>query len=189
MSIFLGLLHYPVLNRLGEVGSTAVTNVDIHDLARAARTYGVQTFFIVTPIDLQQMLVGRVLKHWTEGPGAERLPTRSEALKRADVVDSLDTAIANIQRDTGQTPEIIVTGANLREGVQTFASVREHLQDSDRPALLLFGTGHGLAPGVIERADIRLPAIESPQEVQGYNHLSVRAAVVIILDRLFGVYE
>ena len=105
------------------------------------------------------------------------------------VVDSLDSAIAQIERDEGQTPEVIVTGANLREGTMSFASVREHLTQSERPALLLFGTGHGLVSEVIERADIRLPAIESPQEVQGYNHLSVRAAVVIVLDRLFGVYE
>ena len=71
----------------------------------------------------------------------------------------------------------------------SFGEARTVFQESEKPTLLLFGTGHGMAPEVIERADIRLPAIESPQEIGGYNHLSVRAAVVVILDRLFGVYE
>ncbi len=189
MSIFLGLLHYPVLNRLGEVSATAVTNVDVHDLSRAARTYGVQKFFVVTPIDLQQMLVSRVVRHWTDGPGAKRLPTRAEAFRRAEVVASLDDAIEWIERETGHKPALVVTGAGLREGTMSFGEARTVFQESEKPTLLLFGTGHGMAPEVIERADIRLPAIESPQEIGGYNHLSVRAAVVVILDRLFGVYE
>jgi tRNA (guanine37-N1)-methyltransferase len=52
----------------------------------------------------------------------------------------------------------------------------------ERPFLLLFGTGHGLAQEVLERADLALPPIRPGS----YNHLSVRAACAIILDRLFG---
>ena len=52
--------------------------------------------------------------------------------------------------------------------------------------LLLFGTAHGLAPELSETADYTLPPIES---TTGYNHLSVRSAVSIILDRLLGVHE
>lgn len=178
-----------MLNRLGDVSATAVTNVDVHDLSRASRTYGVQKFFIVTPIDLQQMLVNRVIRHWTDGPGAKRLPTRAEAFRRTEITASLDDAIERIEKETGQKPTLVVTGAGLREGTTSYKDARGTFQNSEKPVLLLFGTGHGMAPEVIERADIRLPAIESPQEMGGYNHLSVRTAAVVILDRLFGVYE
>ena len=51
--------------------------------------------------------------------------------------------------------------------------------------LLVFGTGWGLAPAIIERAAVRLCPIESPRP-DGFNHLSVRAAAAIIFDRLLG---
>ena len=51
------------------------------------------------------------------------------------------------------------------------------------PWLILFGTGSGLTDGVLEQCDHLLDPIEGAGE---YNHLSVRGAVAIILDRLFG---
>jgi tRNA (guanine37-N1)-methyltransferase len=56
------------------------------------------------------------------------------------------------------------------------------MRESARPWLILFGTGHGLAAEVLERADVALPPIRPGV----YNHLSVRAAAAITLDRLFG---
>jgi hypothetical protein len=50
--------------------------------------------------------------------------------------------------------------------------------------LLLFGTGWGLADEVLEAADALLPPLAGPS---GYNHLSVRAAAAIVLDRLLQV--
>jgi hypothetical protein len=47
----------------------------------------------------------------------------------------------------------------------------------------MLGTGFGLAPAVRERADLALEAIRG---IGDYNHLSVRAAASIILDRLRG---
>jgi hypothetical protein len=49
--------------------------------------------------------------------------------------------------------------------------------------LLLFGTGWGITDDVFSRADLFLEPIEGPT---AYNHLSVRSAVSISLDRLFG---
>ena len=49
--------------------------------------------------------------------------------------------------------------------------------------LLLFGTGWGMTNEVMNKADLILEPIRGKAE---YNHLSVRAAVAIILDRLFG---
>jgi hypothetical protein len=187
VSIFLALIHHPVLNRHGEVSSTAVTNVDIHDLARAGRTYGVARFFIVTPIELQQELIGRVVRHWAEGAGGARIPTRKDAFSRCEIAASIDDALARVEAIAGRPPKLAVTGAHLSVDVTPFEEVRRQLDDEpDEPILLLLGTGYGLAPEVMDRANIRLPAVSGPPEAEGYNHLSVRAAAVIILDRLRG---
>ena len=39
--IAVALVHYPIVDRRGDVVNTAVTNLDLHDIARTARTYGV----------------------------------------------------------------------------------------------------------------------------------------------------
>jgi len=44
------LLHYPVTNRAGEPVTTAVTNMDIHDISRSCRTYEVDHYYLVNPI-------------------------------------------------------------------------------------------------------------------------------------------
>ena len=187
MGIFLALLHHPVLTRHGDVGTTAVTNVDIHDLARTGRTYGVETLFLVTPIELQRELVGRILRHWTVGSGGRRNATRAEALARCEVVPALDDAIRRVTEVAGERPKVVVTGAGLREGTTPFSELRRRLAaPSSSPHLVLFGTGYGLAPDVISGADVLLPAIDGPQGPGGYNHLPVRSAVAIILDRLLG---
>lgn len=49
--------------------------------------------------------------------------------------------------------------------------------------MLMLGTGFGLAPAMRERADFALAPINGPG---AYNHLSVRAAASIMLDRLRG---
>ena len=185
MGIFLALLHHPVLNRTGVVGTTSVTNVDLHDLARAGRTYGVERFFVVTPVSLQQELVGRVIRHWTEGSGSERVPPRAQAFGITEVAPSLEAAEQRIAEITGQAPVIAVTGAGFREGTTPFDQVGARFRSSTEPLLVLFGTGYGLAPDVVARAQIRLPAILGSAP-DGYNHLSVRAAAIVVLDRLLG---
>ncbi|MGC8720905.1 MAG: RNA methyltransferase, partial [Thermodesulforhabdaceae bacterium] len=51
------------------------------------------------------------------------------------------------------------------------------------PVILLFGTAWGLADAVFEQADYILEPIRGKSS---YNHLSVRCAAAIIIDRLFG---
>ncbi|MBP1726316.1 MAG: hypothetical protein H6Q51_1614, partial [Deltaproteobacteria bacterium] len=60
MSVYVALLHYPVYNRNGHVVCSAITNLDIHDIARAARTYGVSGFYVITPLEEQQLLLDRL---------------------------------------------------------------------------------------------------------------------------------
>lgn len=186
MSIFLALIHHPVLNRHGEVVATAVTNVDLHDIARAGRTYGVEKFFVVTPIALQQKLVGRVVSHWTEGRGSQKNSARVEAFALVELVDDLARARARTEELAGEAPRVVVTGAGLEGDVLSWREARRLIAESDPPLLILFGTGHGLTPEVIEGADVKLPPIVGPPGAGGFNHLSVRAAAAIMLDRLLG---
>jgi hypothetical protein len=72
--------------------------------------------------------------------------------------------------------------------VTGFPAAREHLaraSQKSRPVLVLFGTGWGLPSPVVAAADLRLAPIRAAAET-GYNHLSVRAACAITLDRLLG---
>ncbi|MEJ2023995.1 MAG: RNA methyltransferase, partial [Deltaproteobacteria bacterium] len=90
MRLHLGLVHYPVYDKNGQRIASAVTPVDIHDLARIARTYGAGTFQIITPLKDQQELVDRIRTHWTAGFGASYNPHRREAVERVAIADSLE---------------------------------------------------------------------------------------------------
>ncbi len=200
MDIFLALVHFPCLNRRGEVVTTALTNVDIHDFSRSGRTFGAKGVYVVTPIELQQRMVEEVLGHWTQGRGTEHV-RRADAMSRVTVQPSIQAARDEIERLTGRAPVLAVTGAQMKEPTETFAELRARLEASAQtpdseiaPLLIVFGTGWGLAPEVIDAADIRLPPIgrdaqfisPDPEREDRYNHLSVRAAVAITLDRLLG---
>jgi hypothetical protein len=182
--VALALVHHPVLrDRAGTVGSTSVTPLNVHDLARAARTYGVRPFYVVTPLASQQALIGRILRHYLEGYGGEANPTRAEALRDVVLVASINEALDDLCRRAGAYPLAAGTAARdnpLGVDYPTFAA---RVAASDRPWILLFGTGWGLAPEAAAQCDVFLP----PLRGQGaFNHLPVRSAVAIILDRLFG---
>jgi hypothetical protein len=74
-----------------------------------------------------------------------------------------------------------VTGANLEGDWLTCGKLREFLDSNRLPYLLIFGTGWGIAPEVVRNADYRLEPIRGTDD---YNHLAVRSAVAIILDRI-----
>ena len=190
MTIFLALVHHPVLNKKGEVVATALTNVDLHDIGRSARTFGVERLYVVTPVTLQRKMVGEIVGHWTTGEGATRNSRRADALGRVTAVPSLEAACAAIEKHAGQPPLVVATSAQMPAPDVTYDSLRQQLGDIDRPVLIIFGTGWGLSPEVLEMAHLRLPAITcAPQEAGddvAYNHLSVRAAAAIVLDRLRG---
>ena len=184
MNVWVGLVHHPVRDRAGEVITTAVTNLDVHDIARTARTYDLAGYFVVTPIEAQRKLVERILSHWRDGPGAKRVPERSEALARCEVIESVELAIAAIEDRSGEAPLVVATGARASGGAAEYREVAEALRG--RSGLILFGTGHGLASSVVEAADHVVAPI---QPDASYNHLAVRAAAAITLDRLFGGFD
>jgi tRNA (guanine37-N1)-methyltransferase len=182
--VYIALVHYPVKDREGNVVTTAVTNLDVHDLSRSSRSFGLDGYFVVTPIEAQRELVGKILEHWIEGSGKQRVPERGVALGLCQPVESIAAASAAIEARHGKPPRLVTTAARLPPGRPTvpYATLRGMMRESDTPWLLLFGTGHGLAPEVLEQVELALPPIRPGV----YNHLSVRAACAIILDRVFG---
>ncbi len=178
------LVHAPVVNRNGEIIGSAVTNLDIHDIARACCSFGVDTYWIITPFTKQQELCKKIIAHWCRGYGKQANPDRGEALSLIQVATSLDEVIKSVRDKWSENLKIIATCAIKRDRGKTasYNAIRQEL-DQQGAALLLFGTAWGLAPEVFDSVDTILPPIIGRAE---YNHLSVRSAVSIILDRLTG---
>jgi hypothetical protein len=174
------LVHYPVLDRERAIVTTAITNLDLHDIARSAHSFGLSDYFVVHPIGAQRELAERVKTHWTAGSGARRIPDRALALAVVRVVPTLESALEAL----GGEVELWVTSAGRRGVVLEFEAARERLRSDGPPVLIAFGTGWGLADAIYAQARFQLAPIESPR-ADGYNHLSVRAAAAITFDRLF----
>ena len=175
------LVHYPVLDRQGAVVTTAITNLDLHDIARSVHTYGMDKLYVVHPVSAQRELALRVKEHWTAGSGARRIPDRSPAIAGLEIVETLEDAV----RAHGPDAEVWTTSANPRGASLTHAEGRARLSTEGPPVLIVFGTGWGLAEAVSARAQAQLAPIVS-RRPDGYNHLSVRAAAAILFDRLLG---
>lgn len=184
MPLHIALVHFPTVDKSGAAVCTSVTNLDLHDLSRAATTYGVEGTWIVHPYEPQRRFLDRVLRHWRDGWGAAYNPTRKQALSRTFQVAALDEAAEEIASATGRTPLLVGTSARPAPNRIGYADLRARLEsDPEEPVLLVFGTGWGLHPELLTELDLMLDPIKGPTD---WNHLSVRAAVGIILDRLRG---
>lgn len=190
----IALIHYPVVNKKQEIVGSAVTNLDIHDIARAGRTFGVGTYWIVTPYEQQQDLTASIAGHWTKGYGGTVNPDRADALSIIQIRTSIEQVLADMNEQDRQRPLVVATSAHQANQLcnkMSYAALQNELQQG-QPILLLFGTAWGLAPQVIELADVALPPIMGSMGSMGagtYNHLSVRSAASICLDRLCGHRE
>lgn len=182
-ALYVALIHHPVYDRNRAVVTTALTNIDLHDIARSCCTYGVRAFYVITPVDAHRALARRVVRHWQQGHGAEFNPTRREALAVVKLERSLEGAEIDIERETGALPRLIATSARELPGAIEAPNLRAEIETADAPYLILLGTGSGLTETVTERAHRSLAPIHGPT---AYNHLSVRAAAAVILDRLAG---
>jgi hypothetical protein len=198
-------LHYPIYDSQKKVVATNVTNLDVHDIARACRVYGVEKYFIIHPMEEQLMFVSRLLEHWRVGDGARFNAMRKTALTMVETATSLDDAL----RTWGADSQIVATHARALDGVSaiTFRDLREKIAGSrakvragdaapradqkqgsasdDEKLFILFGTGFGLTEDVMRRCTYLLEPIRGAS-VDDYRHLSVRSAVSICLDRLLG---
>lgn len=181
------LIHHPVVNRHGEIIGSAVTNLDLHDIARASKTFGVNAYWVVTPYPLQQELATGIVGHWTEGYGGVADSDRAVALSLIKIRASLTEVIDEMTQKHGRRPKVVATSAaSADEKRVSFAALRQEIIGEKLPVLLLFGTAWGLAPEALDLADAMLPPISGPG---AYNHLSVRSAASIMLDRLLGRRE
>lgn len=178
-NLYVALVHYPVENKTGETITTSLTNLDLHDIARVSCTYGLGGYFICTPVADQQALARTLIGHWLDGLGREANPDRSTALERVSVVGYLEEAVRQIAAWTGSRPKVITTSA--KAGNLTYPRVGEWLRSE--AVLLVLGTGHGLHRSLVAEADGMLRAI---RYMDTYNHLSVRSALSIMVDRLLG---
>lgn len=180
MNVYVALLHFPVYNKNKEVVTTCITGFDLHDIARSCCTYGIKKYFVVNPISAQRQFADRVLSHWMAEESLEFNPTRVEAFSLVSIKKDLKEVIEEVSKSG--SPIVVATSAKSR-GSYSYGKLGGEIKKSKRPYLILFGTGWGLCDEVIDGADIVLSPIIGDKN---YNHLSVRSAAAIILDRLFG---
>ena len=183
--LFTALMHYPVYNKKHQIINTSLTNLDLHDIARAACTYALDGYYLVQPINSQRELISSLVDHWQSGFGATYNPDRARALSAVRILPYLQDVLDDIKERFNETPRIIVTSALDSQNITSFGEMRRIMHSSGGSYLLLFGTGWGLAQEILDMADYRLQPIYGRS---GYNHLSVRSAASIIFDRLCGEF-
>jgi len=180
----LALVHHPVTDRTGSVVTTSLTNFDIHDLARSSLTYGLAGYHIVTPIAAQRDKAAHIAALWIGDAHGEH---RARALALVRTADSIEAAIAEVAATHGTPPRVVATSARA----ESFPGVPRRSPEAlcaearvdPAPLLILLGTGWGLADELIPSVSRVLAPIEGTSD---WNHLSVRSAGAILLDRLFG---
>ncbi|MFH1740733.1 MAG: RNA methyltransferase [bacterium] len=179
--LYVALIHSPVYKKSGKVIVSSLTPIDLHDISRTCLTYGVKRYCIVNPLPTMQYLARRVTEFWHAGFGREYNPTRWDAFRIVRVYETLDALREEIEKETEHSPTLVATTARAWEKTTSYSELRRRLQMPGPPVLLLLGTGWGLTEEFIRSCDLVLPPITGPGT---YNHLSVRAAAAIILDRL-----
>ena len=182
-NLSVALLHDEMVDKTGRLVTTSVTLIDVHDLSRSCRTYAASEFFVVHPSQTMRALVRTVKQHWDGDFGSSYNPNRQDALGVLSIVTDLDEAIMHVERRTGKLPKLLATSAHNGADRISYQAMRSVIETSDEQFLLLFGTGWGMSEQLMRRADFTISPIYGPGE---YNHLSVRAACAISLDRLRG---
>ena len=176
---YVGLMHYPVYNKHKQIVTTSITNMDVHDISRVCCTYGIAKYILINPLQSQKQLYTKIINFW-QNKGKAYQPDRAEALNKITFAHSYEEACEYLKNQEKACPVVVTTSANRREkNIQYDYFHTEH--DDGSPVFVLFGTGYGLAEEIHQKADYALEPIESHS---AYNHLSVRSAVAIVLDRL-----
>ncbi|MCK5312931.1 MAG: RNA methyltransferase, partial [Desulfobacteraceae bacterium] len=148
--------------------------------ARASMTFGVKGFYVVTPFEDQQTLTHKIIEHWTKGVGGEINPDRKDALELIRVATTFEDACADIKNEQKNKLVTIGTSAKEHGNSASIVELKKEL-NKENPHIIAFGTAWGLSEGFIEDCDMILEPIKGKGE---FNHLSVRSAVSIYLDRI-----
>ncbi len=180
-NLYIALVHHPVYDKERRIISTSITNYDLHDLSRLARTYSLGGFYLITPHQKQIELMEKIKKHWIEGKGKILHPNRGEALKLSVFVHSIEEMIEDLE--TRYREKIITVGTTARENYKYVPPerIRKMLMEQKK-VVIIFGTGYGLTDETLKSLD---DIIEPIRGVGEFNHLSVRSAASIIIDRIF----
>ncbi len=181
-SLYLAVVHYPVYNKHKEIVTTAFTNLDIHDFARLARTYNIPKVFFISPLEIQKKLGIRLVDYWTKGKGGERNPDRKEALSVISFKNTLEEAQEAICGLNHQDLLIVTTTAREQNKAINPDELKNLIYKHGKSILLVFGTGFGLTEEFMAQTDYVLSPIKG---ACNYNHLSVRSAASIIVDRIY----
>lgn len=184
LSFDLALVHHPALGRDGSLITTSITPMDLHDISRTCKTYGAGQYYVVHPHATMKTIAQRVRDYWKQGAGKAYEHNRSDAFTLMEIVDSLDEALFDAKARRGVRPLVVATSARPHGTTAVgYRELRDRLLSEKRAAMLVFGTGWGLTPEMVSRADVLLDPIRIDAP---FNHLSVRSAVAITLDRLIG---
>ena len=134
--------------------------MDIHDISRSCKTFGVKNYFIVTPLERQKELVSKILGHWDSERASDYNPDRQDALSDTRVLSSVEDCIERISQECGKKPVVVATGANFKNYLGAEGSLRDKFSSIDNPpCLLLFGTGWGLHSDLDKLIDYKLEPI------------------------------
>ncbi len=182
-NVHVAVLHYPMIGKDGKIITTAVANMDVHDIARTCRTYNVKRYYIVNNLPMQRQIVMRVLNYWKSGFGREYNPSRAEALGMVKIVSYYEDLVEDITSENGVPPVKIFTSAKIRKNTVSYEKMKSVVLNEKRPLLFLFGTGRGMPLEISETCEFSLEPIRAKSD---FNHLSVRSAVAITLDRIIG---
>ncbi|ABI68796.1 RNA methyltransferase [Syntrophomonas wolfei] len=183
--VYIALLHYPMYNKRMEIITTSITNLDLHDISRVARTYDVDAFFLVHPSPNQQELIRDIISYWQDGYGGQYNPDRKDAFNIIKSAETLEEVQEYLESMNGEKVFTVATDARLYANTISYSQLKNMVFNEEKSFLLLFGTGWGIQKEIMESCDYILQPIEAKRN---YNHLSVRSAVSIILDRLLGEY-
>ncbi len=183
--LYIFLLHYPVYNKRKEVIASAITNIDLHDLSRLARTYGLKGVYIIQPLEDQREIGNELIDYWLKGGGAKYNPLRKEAIKLVKIFENLEEAIFEVKNVESEEPLLLGTDASPKREYISCEEIRDLLWR--KPIALVLGTAWGLCEEVLDRCDYFLEPIWG--RLDTYNHLSVRSAASIFIDRLLGIYS
>ena len=123
--VYIGLIHYPIYNKHMEIVTTALTNYDLHDIARTAKTYNVKRYFIVHPVEAQREMALRIMNHWKTGGGVAYNPNRKEAFEETELVPTLDDVLQWIENEEGEKPIIVTTDARVYPNTISYKAMRQ----------------------------------------------------------------
>lgn len=179
--VYIALIHFPIYNKKGEIITTTVKNLNIHDISRAGKTYNLCGYYVVNHLKSQKHLVNKMRDYWTGSYGKSYNKNRHQAFSILKLSDSLEDVITDIQKETGKKPEIVATDAGEFPDSISYHEMRELIFSAETPFLILLGTGWGLAKEMMNKCDYILEPIFGRGD---FNHLSVRSAASIIMDRL-----